>query len=102
MRLWLGHYGPEQKKNRINSHAIIHCPTSSEVSKVSEQTSEGSEAREQVVQSDANERENGQASGPVLLSVFLAVLAHSTGKHWQTRAGYLNQEETNVGYNALV
>ena len=32
------HSGPEmKKKHRINSHQIIHCPTSEEVSKVNEQ-----------------------------------------------------------------
>ena len=42
------HYGPEQKKNRKNSHLIIHCPTSEDVServnerckRTSKQTSE--------------------------------------------------------------
>ena len=51
-----------RKKHRQNSNLIIYCPTS-----------EG--ASERV--SSASERVNGPASGPVLQSVFLAVLAHS-------------------------
>ena len=46
------------KKYRQNSHLINHCPTSEGVSEVSE-------------------RANGRASGPVLQSVFLAVIDHS-------------------------
>ena len=34
------HYGPEQKKHRINSHLINHCPTRKGVSEVSEQARE--------------------------------------------------------------
>ena len=59
--LWLHmymHYGPEQKKNRKNSHLIIHCPTSEGLSEVS----------------DESARANGRVSSPVLQSVFLAVL----------------------------
>ena len=44
-----------RKKHRQNSHPIINCPTSEGVS----------------------ERANGRASGPVLQSVFLAVLDHN-------------------------
>ena len=54
----LGCMVENRKKHRQNSHLIIHCPTSEEVS-------------------EASERANGRASGPVLLSVFLVVLAHS-------------------------
>jgi len=54
-----------RKKHRQNSHPIIHCPTSKGVSEVSERVS------------GANEGANGQASGPVLQSVFLAVIDHS-------------------------
>ena len=50
-----------EKKHRQNSHLIIHFPTSEGVSEVS----------------GASERANGRASGPVLQSVFLVVLAHS-------------------------
>ena len=50
-----------RKKHRQNSHLIIHFPTSEGVSKVS----------------SASERANGQASGLVLQSVFLAVLDQS-------------------------
>ena len=50
-----------RKKHRQNSHPIIHCPTNEGVSEVS----------------GASERANGRASGPVLQSVFLAVIDHS-------------------------
>ena len=53
--------GQNRKKNhRINSLLIIYFPTSKGVSKVS----------------GASERANGRASGPVLQSVFLVLLAH--------------------------
>ena len=58
-----------RKKHRINSHPMSHCPTSSEVSEVSEQASERV--------SGASEQANGRAIGPVLQSVFLVILAHS-------------------------
>ena len=71
-------------KLRQNSHPIIHCPTSEGVSEVSERTSECSGGRERSEQSEASERvsgaskrANGRASGPVLQSVFLAVIDHS-------------------------
>ena len=69
-----------RKKHRQNSHPIIHCPTSEGVSKVSKRSggreqSEQSKASEQM--SGASERANGRASGPVLQSVFLAVIDHS-------------------------
>ena len=50
-----------RKKHRQNSHLITHFPTSEGVSEVS----------------GASERANGRASGPVLQSVFLAVIDHS-------------------------
>ena len=31
------YYGPKQKKHKKNSHLIIHCPTSEEVSEVNKQ-----------------------------------------------------------------
>ena len=80
-----------RKKHRQNSHLIIHCPTSEGVSKAnewaqrsarvkrvvrSERTSERCERTSERV-SGASERANGRASGPVLQSVFLIVLAHS-------------------------
>ena len=46
------------KKHRQNSHLIIPFPTSERVSEVSE-------------------RANGRASGPVLTSGFLIILAHN-------------------------
>ena len=52
-----------EKKHRINSHLIVHCPTSEGVSEVS----------------GASEQANGRASGPELQSVFLAVFDHSAG-----------------------
>ena len=55
-----------RKKHRQNSHPIIHCPTSEGVSEVS----------------GASERANGRASGPVLQSVFLAVIDHSARFFW--------------------
>ena len=69
--------GQNRKKHRINSHLITHFPTSSGVSEVSKRTSEQSEycgANKRV--SSASERAIGEASGPVLQSVFLAVRAH--------------------------
>ena len=66
-----------RKKHRQNSHLIIDCPTSEGVSKVS----------------GASERANGRASGPVLQSVFLAVIVHSGRvescgrKKWGGRGG---------------
>ena len=79
------------KKYRQNSHLIIHCPTSEGVSEVSERTSERSGVREQSEQGGASEqvsgvservsgaskRANGRASGQVLQSGFLFILAHS-------------------------
>ena len=53
--------GQNRTKHRINSHSIIHFPTSEGVSEVS----------------GASERANGRASGPILQSVFLVILAHS-------------------------
>ena len=50
-----------RKKHRQNSHPIIHCPTSEGVSEVS----------------GVSERANGQASGPVLQSLFVTVIDHS-------------------------
>ena len=41
------HYGPEYKRDRINSHLIKHCPKSSEVSEgvsTAERASEASSA----------------------------------------------------------
>ena len=52
-----------RKKHRMNSHPIIHCPTSEGVSEVS----------------GTSEQANGRASGPVLQSVILLVLVHSPG-----------------------
>ena len=56
---------------------------------MSERTSERSGGREQSEQSGASERvsgasegANGRAIGPVLQSVFLAVLDHSALLHW--------------------
>ena len=50
-----------RKKHRQNSHSIFHCPTIEGVSEVS----------------GASKRANGRASGPVLQSVFLAVIDQS-------------------------
>ena len=50
-----------RKNHRQNSNLINHFPTSKGVSEVS----------------GASERANGRASGPVLQSVFLAVIDHS-------------------------
>ena len=68
------------KKHRQNNHPIINCPTSEGVRGVSKRSggrerSEQSGASEQV--SVVSERANGRASGPVLQSVFLAVLDQS-------------------------
>ena len=49
------------KKHRQKINLMNHCPTSEGVSEVS----------------GASERANGRASGPVLQSVFLAVIDHS-------------------------
>ena len=71
--------GQNRKKHRMNNHLIIHYG----VSKVSKRASERSEGRERSEQSGASkrvsgasERANGRASGPVLTSVFLVILAH--------------------------
>ena len=50
-----------RKKHRQNSNLIIHCPTSEGVSEVS----------------GASKQANKQASGPVLQSLFLVILALS-------------------------
>ena len=69
-----------RKKHRIDSHLIIHFPTSEEVSEVSKRVS----AAERMSKVSRAERENewgiqanGQASGPVLQSWFLMILDHS-------------------------
>ena len=68
----------------ILRHKNSHFFTSSGVSKVSERMNERSGAHERSEQggaservSGASERANGRASGPVLQSVFLAVIDHS-------------------------
>ena len=73
-----------EKKHRINSYLVIHCPASEGVSKVSEQTSECSRVRERSEWcgaskwvSGASERANGRASGPALQSGYLVSLTHS-------------------------
>ena len=68
--LSLSTMGQNREKHRINSHPIIHCPTNEGVSEVSR-----AEQAQRV--SGASEQANGRASGPVLQSVFLALLAHS-------------------------
>ena len=82
--------GQNRKKLRKNSHLIIHFPTSSGVSKVSERSgarerSEQYGASERV--SGASERANGRVGGPVLTSAFLIILAHSA-----QREGDMNLE----------
>ena len=78
--------GQNREKHRINSHPIIHCPTSKGVSEMSERVSAAERAskasRTEQAQrvSGASERANGRASGPVLRSVFLAFLAHSASR----------------------
>ena len=57
-----------REKDRIDSHPIIRCPTSEGVSEVS----------------GASERAYGRASGPVLQSVFLAVIDHSEFVCWKS------------------
>ena len=52
-----------EKKHRINSHPIIHCPTSEGVS-------------------GANEQANERASSPVLYCGFLVILAHMAVMNW--------------------
>ena len=52
------------KKNRQNSHLIIHCPTSEGVSEVSERSG-GRERSEQSGVSGASERASGGVNGPV-------------------------------------
>ena len=58
-----------RKKHRQNSHPIINCSPSNGVSEVS-----GASER---ANKQTSERANGQASGPVLQSIFFAVLDHS-------------------------
>jgi len=60
-----------RKKNRQNSHLIIHCPISKGLSEVS----------------GASERAKGRASGPLLQSVFLAVIDHSA---WGRDIGFFH------------
>ena len=85
------------KKHKINSHLLIHRPTSEGVSKVSEwakwaseQTSERSGGRERSEHSGASERVssvsergNGRASGLVITSGFLNILNHSVVEHFE-------------------
>ena len=80
--------GQNREKHRVNSHLMIHCPTSEGVSKVSERTSERSGGRERSEQSraseqvsGASERANGRASGPVLTSRFWVVLTIVHRRH---------------------
>ena len=74
--------GQNRIKHRINSYLINHCPTSEGVREVSERVSaaerasKASRAEQAQRVSGVSERANGQASGPVLQSVFLVVLAH--------------------------
>ena len=67
-----------------NSHLIIYFPTSEGVSEVSEQANEWAQWSEQDGASEwvsgASEQANGRASGPVLHSGFLVILAHGTVK----------------------
>ena len=70
----------ENRKNRLNSHPIIHFPTSEGVSEVSERSgwrerSQQSGASKRM--SGASEQANGRASGPVLTSVFFFIFDHS-------------------------
>ena len=67
-------YGPEQPEVPA---LIIHSPTSSRMSEQCKQTSEHSRVWQQSEQCWASEWINGWASGPVVTSIFLAVLDHS-------------------------
>ena len=69
-----------RKKHRQNSHPIIYYPTSEEVSKVSERVS------------SASEQANGRAGGPVLQSVFLAIIDHSV--RGQSKKVFLDLDHT--------
>ena len=81
--------GQNRKKLRKKSYLIIHIPTSSRVSEVSERSeraservsaaeraSEASRAEQAQRVSGASERANGRASGPVLTSLFFFVPDH--------------------------
>ena len=77
--------GQNREKHRIDSHLINHCPTSSGVSKASSERAQRSARAKRVVRSKrtnelckrTSEGANGRASGPVLISGFLIILAHS-------------------------
>ena len=68
-----GHFNCED-----SSHLINNCPMSEGVSKVSKQANDWPQRSAWVKRvSGASGRANGPASGPVLQSVFLVILAHS-------------------------